>query len=300
MKYDILMAGNYFCDLIFSGLPAFPTLGTEVYTQNLTVVPGGILNTVVALRRLGMNVGWIGVLGNDFFSQYIREWIIKEQIDLHLVEQRDEPFQRVTVALSYPTDRAFVTYVDKPPNMIERLIQHANENDIRCLHFNSLVVDERLPEFIKACRQRGILVTMDCQHREETLEIPLVRDILSELDIFMPNAIEAQRLTQTNTLTNAMQILSEIVPMLVIKDGKHGAHALHDGKSYFSAALSLNAIDTTGAGDVFNAGFLSAHLRGYDLETCLKWGNIAGGLSTLGYGGCSTAPTLVELESHLG
>jgi sugar/nucleoside kinase (ribokinase family) len=59
MKYDILMAGNYFCDLIFSGLPAFPTLGTEVYTQNLTVVPGGILNTLVALRRLGMNVGWI-------------------------------------------------------------------------------------------------------------------------------------------------------------------------------------------------------------------------------------------------
>jgi sugar/nucleoside kinase (ribokinase family) len=296
---DILVPGNYFCDLIFTSLPDFPKLGTEIYTGDMTVVPGGVLNTVVGLQRLGVSVGWAGAVGNDFFSRYILDWIQAEGIDMGLIARSDDSLRRVTVALSYPQDRAFVTYVDPAPDLVSMTLAALEHIECRHLHFHKLVIDERMPDLLRLCRERGIFVSMDCQYREDTLEIPLLRAILSQIDLFMPNAGEAQRLTMTDNLSAAAERLTTLVGYLVVKDGANGAHAWRNGLYFHAPALSLTPLDTTGAGDVFNAGFLAAHLAGYDIATCLRWGNISGGLSTQGYGGCSNAPTRAQLEAML-
>jgi sugar/nucleoside kinase (ribokinase family) len=108
------------------------------------------------------------------------------------------------------------------------------------------------------------------------------------------------RLTGTDTLQRADEILRPLVPTLVIKDGANGAYGWRDGQKFHSPPLDLTPVDTTGAGDVFNAGFLTAFLAGEPLPVCLRWGNICGGESTLGYGGVSTAPTREAVESLLG
>lgn len=298
-RFDVLIPGNYFCDVIFTGIPGFPALGTELYTRDLTVVPGGVLNSVVGLRRLGINVGWLGTLGNDFFSRYITEQVAAEGLDMSLITQVDAPLRRVTVSLSYSTDRAFVTYIDPAPDVIEQLENCLDDTDLRLLHFSGLHVDERLPALIDRCHARGVQVSMDCQHREETLALPLVGEIITRLDLFLPNATEAQQLTGTSTLEAAAAVLRSMLPALIIKDGAYGAHAWTQEGYYHAPALPLEAVDTTGAGDVFNAGFLAAYLEGQALSACLHWGNVAGGLSTLGYGGCSTAPTRDELAARL-
>lgn len=298
--FDIVIPGSYFCDIIFSGLPQFPEKGKEIYTRDLKVVPGGVMNTVVALQRLGVHVGWVGAVGNDFFSQFIRQQIAIEQVDTSLVVQRESSLQRVTVALSDPQDRAFISYVDPEPDVVGMLIDAWGTIECDHLHFNRLTPDERLIDVFRDCRQRGIWVSMDCQYRTETLEMPLVQTILPLLDVFMPNAIEAQRLTGTTSLDAAVKILLTYVPYLVVKDGSNGAHAWREGQHDYDPALKgLQVLDTTGAGDVFNAGFFAAHHSGQDIPTCLRWGNISGGLSTEGYGGCSTAPTLAQLQSRL-
>ena len=298
-RFDILIPGSYFCDIIFTGIPGFPALGTELYTKDLTVVPGGVMNTVVALRRLGINVGWLGALGNDFFSNYITEWSKGENLNLSLIQKMDRPLRRVTVALSYTEDRAFVTYVDPPPDTVSLVLSNLDTIQVEYIHFTGLLIDEKTPTMIRACHERGIRVSMDCQHREETLEAPLVREIISHLDVFTPNLSEAKRLTQTSTLNDAAEILQNMVPYLVIKDGPNGAYAWQNGIQFHQPAIAVNPIDTTGAGDVFNAGFLAAHLQGLPPAECLRWGNITGGLSTQGYGGCTAAPTRIELETYL-
>ncbi len=298
-RCEILIPGHYYCDVIFTGIPGFPALGTEIYTEKLTVVPGGCLNSVTALRRLGVDVGWMGELGTDPFSHVIDEWVAREGIDRRWLTRRDAPFQRVTVALSYPNDRAFVTYVDHAPDLLDAVRQAVENDECEHLHFTGLLVDERGPDLLRACRARGIRVSMDCQHRDDMLADPLVRETLRLVDIFMPNATEALRLTGETNIEAAAGVLRGYVPLLLIKDGERGAQAWRGDERWQADALRVQVVDTTGAGDVFNAGFLTAYRAGMDLPTCLKWGNICGGLSTTGFGGASAAPTRDVVETYL-
>lgn len=294
--YDILLPGNYFCDLIFTGFPHFPALGSEVYTQGLTVTIGGALNTVVALHRLGVKVGWVGRVGTDIFSRYVLDTVEREGLDTSLIKRVDAPFQRVTASLSYPQDRAFITYVDPAPSPIELVIEVQDKVSFRHLHFTGFQLDPRTPDVLTAMKVRGVSVSMDCQDRPITLDTPGVGETISSLTIFMPNAKEAMQLTGTNSVEAAGDKLKSLVPTLIIKDGANGAFAWQKDNQTHVPSLTLAPVDTTGAGDVFNAGFLCASLEGKNLAESLRWGNICGGLSTLGYGGTSTAPTRAQVE----
>ncbi len=298
-RYDILIPGHYFCDIIFTGIPGFPALGTELFTKDLNVVPGGVMNTVVGLTRLGTKVAWLSTLGSDFFSQFAAEQARADGIDLSQVVFTGEPLKRVTVAMSYPGDRAFLTYIDPPPDLIPRLYAAVENTPFRHLHFTGLQIDERMPDLIRACHAKGISVSMDCQHREQTLAEPLVQAIVGSLDLFMPNTAEAQRLTGATTLEAAADVLRGLVPYLVIKDGQNGAYAWVGGDHFHAPVITVEPVDTTGAGDIFNAGFLTAWLQGRPPEECLRRGNITGGLSLRGYGGYSSAPTLAEMNGYL-
>jgi sugar/nucleoside kinase (ribokinase family) len=297
--YDILIPGNYFCDLIFTGFPNFPALGSEVYTQNLAVTVGGVLNTVVGLKRLGVNVGWLGHIGTDLFSRFVLDFIEKEGLDTSLLTHVDAPFQRVTVAISYPHERAFVTYIDPSSTPVEMAVESLDRISFSHLHFTGFQLDPQTLDVIKAARARRIAVSMDCQDRPMTLDTPGVRDTLMHLDMFMPNAKEAMRLAERDSVNAAAEVLHQLVPLLIIKDGANGASAWQGDAHWHESAIPVTPVDTTGAGDVFNAGFLAMYRKGQDIETCLRWGNICGGLSTLGSGGSSTAPHLEQVEAIL-
>jgi sugar/nucleoside kinase (ribokinase family) len=296
--YDIIVPGTYFCDVIFTGLPTFPSLGAEIVCQDLNIIPGGTLNHIIALKRLGVNVGWIGALGNDFFSKFVHEMLQTEGIDTSLVTHIDRSLKQVTVSLSFPHERAFITYADPTPDETELLLAGLEQISFRHLHFPSLWVDEAIPPLIHQCHERGIQISMDCQFQEVTLDSPLVCETLSQIDIFMPNASEAQKLTQTENLPDVLNMLAQLVPYVVIKNGGEGALARRNSLDYHEPALQLSAVDTTGAGDVFNGGFLAAHLQGHDTPTCLRWGNFCAGRSTLGPGPAS-APTRAQLDEWL-
>jgi sugar/nucleoside kinase (ribokinase family) len=295
--YDILVPGNYFCDLIFTGFPQFPALGTEVYSQGLTVTVGGVLNTVIALGRLGVNVGWLGRIGTDFFSRFALEMVEAAGVDTGLLSRSSQALQRVTVAVSYPHDRAFITYVDPAPSSVQMTLEVLESVEFRHLHFTGFQLDAETLELMGRVKARGATISMDCQDRPITLDSPGVRETLRCVDMFMPNKVEACKLTGCETIEVAQQQLRPLVKTLIIKDGAQGATLWQGETTLHAPAISVDPVDTTGAGDVFNAGFLTAYLEGKTLPECLRWGNICGGLSTLGLGGASTAPSREQVEA---
>lgn len=294
--YDVLLLGGYFCDLIFTGLPEMPQLGAEVFSSGFEVVPGAAFTTALALQRLGLQVGWACDFGNDFFSRYVLDEAHAVGLDERLFRRHPYPLRRVTAALSFPHDRAFVSYLDpfERPDMAALVEQHRP----RCVLLSGLAYGPALARLVAAARRVEALVYMDCQCVSATLATPGVVEALRSVDLFAPNEREALALTGAQTWQSALEQLAELVPLVVLKRGAAGAVMRCQGQQIAAPALPVAVLDTTGAGDCFNAGFLYGYLRGLPQEECLRCGNICGGLSTTAFGG-RAAPTTEQLVALL-
>ncbi len=295
--YDVLLIGGYFCDLIFTGLPGLPQLGAEVYGSGFEVVPGASFTTALALHRLGLRVGWSCDFGDDFFSRYVLDEVRAAGLDERLFRRHPRPLRRVTAALSFPHDRAFVSYHDpfERPAAAPLVERHRP----RCVLLTGLAYGPAHAELVAAARRAGALVYMDCQSVSVTLETPGVAEALRAVDVFAPNEREALTLTGAASWEAALERLAELAPLVVLKRGGAGAVAQGRGVHAAAPALPVSVLDTTGAGDCFNAGFLYGRLRGRPLEECLRCGNVCGGLSTTAFGG-RAVPTAEQLEIVLG
>jgi sugar/nucleoside kinase (ribokinase family) len=294
--YDLLIQGVYFCDLIFTGLPCIPTLGTEVFGTGFDALAGGTFNTVLALHRLGIRVGWDCDFGSDLFSQYVLGLVRSEGIDDGLFRVHDHPVQRVSASMSFPHDRAFISFVDPQPE--PQLAPIIRQNRPRGVLLPHLDLDDTHAELCRAAHEVGAFVYMDCQYNHSTLDEPAVEAAIRAVDIFSPNESEALRLTGTTTVEEALRRLAALVPMAIIKQGAKGARLQTGDRVIQMPGLTVDVFDTTGAGACFNAGFLYGYLRGEPLETCLRCGNICGALSTTARGVMNT-PTQDQVQERL-
>src|ERR1700712_508987 len=105
-NYDVLLLGDYFYDLIYSGLPEFPSLGRECYSSHITSTGGALFITATALRRLGVNVGWVCNFGTDEYSKFVRGLAVEEGIDMVWARSLNTPFRRITSSLPFQGERA--------------------------------------------------------------------------------------------------------------------------------------------------------------------------------------------------
>lgn len=294
---DVLLTGVYFCDLIFTGLPHMPVLGQEIFGSGFDLLPGGTFNTAIAMHRLGLKVGWQCDFGSDFFSRYVLDAARQAGLDDRYFRVQDVPLRNLTVSLSFAEDRAFVTFADlfRPPSVAGLM----DAGRTQCV---VLPVFYYRPDIItlgQQVRDQGGLLFMDCAQSDVTLDTPGVIEALRAVDIFAPNETEALQLTGAASIEEALDILVPLTPLVILKQGARGATARQgDREIHVPALVGVEVLDTTGAGDCFNAGFLCAYLRGDPLERSLQLGNIVGGLST-GARGTQSVPTLAEAECYL-
>ncbi len=284
-SYDVIVVGDYCLDLIFTGLSKLPELGTEIVGTGFNMIPGGTYNTAIAMHRLGIRVGWAADFGSDEFSRYTLERAAKEGIDPTLFVHHEQPLRRITVAASYPHDRAFIAYYDPDPALPAGL-KALSTATARLCYVPAIYAGSSFQAGLLLIRAKKMKLVMDGSSTEkETLEDPSIRKAIEHVDILMPNAGEARHLTGETDLHKAIQTLAGLCPLVVVKDGQNGAFAACKGELYHAPGIPITPVDTTGAGDCFNAGFLKAHLQGLPLRECLRWGNVVGGLSTLEHGG---------------
>ncbi|HZU86113.1 MAG TPA: carbohydrate kinase family protein [Anaerolineaceae bacterium] len=294
---DVLVLGDYFCDLIITGLSDVPRLGADLFGESMEIVPGGAYILTTALHRLGMNVRWRSVLGNDLFSKFVREEAVREGLDTSCFQSLEQPFRSLSVSFSFSHDRGFISYTDPHVNELPfALVEELHPRWVVNAPFDGSPESLRFVDFI---HHHGGRVYTDCQYTSSTLAQPGLTEMLSAVDIFAPNVSEARQLTGETELALVAVHLARFCPLVIIKCGGEGAYAQSGNQVWRSPALKVNVVDTTGAGDSFNAGFLAAYLRNEPIETCLRYGNICGGLSVTRRGGASAAPTLQQLEAVL-
>jgi len=298
-EFDVLIVGDYCLDLVFTGLPSLPELGKEIVASGFDQTPGGAYNTAIALHRLGVRVAWAADFGTDAYSQFVLERARAEGLDERGFVHHDRSLRYITVAASFPQDRAFMAYYDPRPT-IPAAAKALATLRARVLHVPGLYSGPLLEAALLMVRAKRMQLVMDGNSYENvTMGSARLRRALGAVDILMPSASEAVRLAGEVDLLRALQVLGRRTPCVVIKDGAGGAYAIEGGEIHFAPALPLIPLDTTGAGDAFNAGFLAARLQGGPLAGCLQWGNIVGGLSTLGRGGTGRVVTRADVEARL-
>jgi sugar/nucleoside kinase (ribokinase family) len=299
-RYDVILQGSPFVDLTFrfGDREDLPPLGREVFAQEFAINPGGVFNIAAALARFGLRVGLMAQLGNDIFSRYIAERMEAAGLSFALTDWVDRPLPVVTAGVSFPHDRLFISYAegDDPaqpaPQITLETLQRYRPRALFCY-------GEHTIGLYREARRRGVLVYIDSHWSEERLHSAHLRAAVAEADIFSPNLPEALEMTGASTAEAALGVLSAWSPCVAIKTGARGCLAACEGERFESPAIPVQAVDTTGAGDNFNAGLLYGLLHGYTFETALRCANIAGGLSTTVLGGAASGSTADDLEDWL-
>ncbi len=297
--FDVIVVGDYCLDFIFTGLPSLPVMGSEIISEYFVQTSGGTCNSVIAMHRLGLKVGWAADFGNDQYSKFILERIVDEGIDQSLFVHHDFPLRKITVSLSYAQDRSFIAFYDPDPK-IPAGIKLLPKYKPRMVYVPGIYLGFGALSYLNLMKNKGIKVCMDGNSSEmHTLKNQRILKILSKLDLFFANKKELLQLTEIDDLQTAMRELGKIIPLVVIKDGANGAYAIENRKIYYCPAIKIKVKDTTGAGDCFNAGFIKGWLNGALIIECLIWGNIVGGLSTTELGGTGKIVRVTDVEKYL-
>jgi len=302
---DLLVLGDANPDLVLTGDvdPAFGQAERIVDEAHLTVGGSGAI-VATGAARLGLRVEFCGVVGDDAFGRFLRDELVRRGVDVGGLLLDEARPTGVTVVLARPTDRAILTHEGTIADLRTDLIDPARLERARHVHVSSYFLQHslapELPALFGRVRAGGATTSVDPNWDPSGRWDGGLRDLLGHIDVFLPNATEATRIAGIDELDDAVLALAERAGVVVTKDGADGALAAHGERLVRAAAPRIDALDTTGAGDAFDAGYLASMLAGDPLERSLAIANACGALSTRALGGVDAQPTMEEVLAYLG
>jgi ribokinase len=299
---EILVAGELYADLIMSGFDSWPAPGQEAFAREFhREIGGGAAITACGLARLGSRSGVVGAVGAD--GAWLIETLRAAGVDTSGIGARAEEPTGFTVAATTPADRAFLTYRGANrflPDLLADLPVPGRLNGTRHLHLACAPDLGDLAELLQAIRRQACTTSLDAGWHPDWLADPRAMSLLPLVDLFFPNEAEGRRMTGATDPRRTLERLSGAgARRVALKLGERGAALLWDGEILFGAPPPVTPVDTTGAGDCFDAGFLHAWLRGASPRLCLRTANICGAISTEAYGGIAAFPAAARVEREL-
>lgn len=300
----ILIAGELNPDLIMLDYRGFPELGKEVLVKDLELTLGSSSAIcAVGLARLGDVVTFAGVVGADVYGDFCITALERAGIDTSLVRRRSDLKTGITVSITSARDRALVTYLGSIAALRAEDLPEDIFADFRHFHVSAYFLQSALRAGLAALFARahrsGLTTSLDAGYDPtETWGQDLI-DTLREVDVFLPSESEICGITGCNEIVGGLRALDNGHTLVIGKLGAAGCVASEGGRITQVAAFPIDVVDTTGAGDSFNAGFLHRWLQGEDVEHCLRFATACAALSTRGMGGTATQPTEQEAEVYL-
>lgn len=290
----VLSLGRIWSDLVFTGIEDFPALGRERFARDLTVAPGGgAVITAAYLAGLGRPVSLVARLGRDPISLAIEPLLPRPGLDLSLVEHALDAGPQVTVAIAQHDERAFLS----------RRAGHARPTtltaalglpDATHLHIGEYATLHEIPTLIGEAKAAGLTISLDPSWDEALLRDERLLACCHGVDLMLPNQDEACAIAGCYDQAAALDRLARHFPLVALKCGAKGAVVARGRLRIALPAPQVPVVDTTGAGDAFNAGFIDRWLTGAGLHDCLATAIACGSRSVGAAGG-----TALSLDAAL-
>jgi len=304
LNNEIAIVGELNVDLIASGLGSEPILGQEILAEGFEITLGSASAIFACgIANLGRGVTFISRVGADDFGAFCAAALAIKGISTNHIKISEAAKTGVTIVLSTRQDRALVTYLGAIAELgfadvpLEALENH------RHLHLTSYFLQSNLkPDFARLmteAKKRGLTVSFDPNSDPMQSWNEEILEVIKQTDILFLNETEAKQMTAQNDSEAAIRQLGRYCACVVIKLSAKGTMALREGEIITTKGFEVKAVDTTGAGDSFAAGFVHAFLDGKDLRECLTFGNACGALSTTQAGGTNAQPNLRQLQDFL-
>jgi len=299
----VLVVGEINVDLICQGYHAFPSPGREVLVDDFQMVLGSASAIcAMGLARLGTPVTFFGKVGDDPTGHFCLDAMRARRIDVSRVVADPAVKTGVTVAITSPKDRALVSFLGSIAALREGDVPRELFETADHVHVSSYYLQERLRPGVAAlfrdAHAAGLTTSLDPGFDPSEKWEPDLAETLAHVDVFFPNEVELAALTRMEDPEKAVRSLQRGRTRVIAKLGARGAMAIDDaGRAASVPAPSVAVMDTTGAGDSFDAGFLHAWLGGSGLADCLRLGAACGALWTRGLGGTATQPDLAEAQA---
>lgn len=287
---SVVCAGRVYCDLIFTGVPQMPVLGQEVFASDVALhTGGGAFITAATFAALGCKASLAATLPAPPFDGLVRDAIAQANVDAsHCADSAPGAAPQLTVATVFGGDRAFLTH---QTGMAVPDVTLA-AGTFSHLHIGELATLVQQPELLSKARAAGMTVSSDCGWDSDLIAAgDTLSDVVADLDVFLPNASEFEGLI-------ASGLDQRKLPLTVVKQGDQGAK-LWDGQRWHKAPTAVvEAVDTTGAGDAFNGGFLSKWLAKAPYPQCLSHANACGGAVVQCVGGTAGLHALKSITDN--
>ncbi len=298
-SFDVTILGEIYIDHVLSGFPVWPQPGEEVFTEEyIQEVGGGAANTVCGLGRLGRTTRLLGCVGSSdlpWFQDRLAPFGVHTG-DLRTVSGRSG----VTISVSTRQDRSFFTYIganSQLPGILTEagLVEELRQS--RHVHFAMPLLPATALHLLPELRAAGCTTSLDVGFQPLWLRDPESLLVCRDIDYFLPNEREAALLSGTDAADYLDFTARVDLPRGILKLGPRGAAMASGGRTWHVPSPDVPVVDTTGAGDAFDAGFIDALLDGAGPEDCLRRACLCGGLCTAAPGALTGLPARDQIEN---
>lgn len=303
-SFDILVAGELNVDIILNGdvTPAFGQVEKLVSDASLVLGSSSAIFACGA-ARLGLKVAFTSKVGQDALGEFCLQALRDRNIDVSGVVVDPQLKTGMSLILNRGVDRAILTYPGSMRNFTLQDIDSRLIRDARHLHLGGYYLLTTLRpqavQLFESARSHGVSTSLDTNFDPNDRWDEDLEPLLRLTNVFLPNETELLRISRESTLETGLQKLAGWVEVVMVKQGAHGAVARHGQKDFRASGLAMDVIDTVGAGDSFDAGFLFGYLHAWDIQRALKLGCVCGSLSTRMAGGTQAQPYLSEAMEYL-
>jgi sugar/nucleoside kinase (ribokinase family) len=302
-KYDVVVVGELNIDLVLWNVP-MPENEKEKLAENMRFAMGSSSAiTAHNLAALGTKVAFIGKAGNDVFGDFMLDQLQNGGVDTSYVIRDPQLKTGATIVLANPPKKALLTYMGamtelRLADINRELLAQARHLHVGCF-FLQTGIRKDVGKLFAEAKQMGMTTSMDTNWDPDENWGDDLMDALDHTDVFFPNDDEALRIARTETIDEAIHELGQRVKILAIKRGSEGATVYTDKETHSDPGFSVKAVETTGAGDSFNAGFLHKYLQQAAWPECLQYANACGAVAVTAIGGTTAFQDQAELMKNL-